>query len=74
MMNARQALEATIREAVDTVSPVEQFVNARKTIADMKQINTKDSTGDILLSTQGMTKARIADDCWSSEVQRQYRG
>ncbi|CBN75988.1 hypothetical protein Esi_0264_0020 [Ectocarpus siliculosus] len=74
MMNARQALEATIREAVDTVSPVEQFVNARKTIADMKQINTKDSTGDILLSTQGMTKARIADDCWSSEAQRQYRG
>ncbi|CAN0464621.1 unnamed protein product [Ectocarpus sp. 12 AP-2014] len=74
MMNARQALEATIREAVDTVSPVEQFVNARKTIADMKQINTKDSTGDILLSTQGMTRARIADDCWSSEAQRQYRG
>ncbi|CAM9168208.1 unnamed protein product [Ectocarpus fasciculatus] len=73
MMNARQALEATIREAVDTVSPVEQFVNARKTIADMKQINTKDSTGDILLSTQGMTKARIAEECWSSEAQRQYR-
>ncbi|CAB1117971.1 unnamed protein product [Ectocarpus sp. CCAP 1310/34] len=52
MMNARQALEATIREAVDTVSPVEQFVNARKTITDMKQINTQDTTGDILLSTQ----------------------
>lgn len=59
MMNTRQALEATIREAVDTVSPVEQFVNARKTIADMKQINTKDSTGDILLSTQVRESAGV---------------
>lgn len=51
-MTVHQALEATIKAATDAVSPLDQFVNARKTIAEMKNINTKDSTGDVLLSTQ----------------------
>lgn len=51
-MNARQALEATIKAAIDVVPPLEQFVSARKTIAEMKKINTKDSTGETLLTTQ----------------------
>ncbi|CAN0114406.1 unnamed protein product [Hapterophycus canaliculatus] len=72
-MNARQALEATIKAAIDVVPPLEQFVSARKTIAEMKEINTKDSTGDTLITTQGMSKARIAEDCWTSEAERQYR-
>eukprot|EP00903_Cladosiphon_okamuranus_P016562 g15279.t1 len=72
-LNVHQALEATIKAAIGVVSPREQFVNARRTIAEMKKINTKDSTGDILLSTQGMTKARIAEECWSSEAGREYR-
>lgn len=52
VMSAHHALEATIKAVIDVVSPLDQFVNARKTIAEMKKINTKDSTGDILLSTQ----------------------
>lgn len=51
-VSLKQALDATLEEVIGTVSPLEQFVNARKTVAEMKQINTKDSTGDILLSTQ----------------------
>lgn len=51
-LNVHQVLEATIKAAIGVVSPREQFVNARNTIAEMKKINTKDSTGDILLSTQ----------------------
>lgn len=51
-MNARQALEATIKEAIGVVPPLEQFVSARETIAEMKRINTKDSTGETLLTTQ----------------------
>lgn len=51
-LNVHQALEATIKAAIGVVSPREQFVNARRTIAEMKKINTKDSTGDILLTTQ----------------------
>lgn len=51
-VSVNQALNATLAEAIGTVSPLEQFVNARKTVAEMKQINTKDSTGDILVSTQ----------------------
>lgn len=51
-INVHQALEATIKAAIGAVSPREQFVNARKTIAEMKSINTRDSTGDILLTTQ----------------------
>lgn len=51
-LNIHQALEATIKAAIGAVSPREQFVNARKTIATMKIINNKDTTGDILLSTQ----------------------
>lgn len=50
--NVHQVLEATIKAAIGVVSPLEQFVNARKTIAEMKKINTKDSAGDILLTTQ----------------------
>ena len=51
-LKVHQVLEATIKAAIGVVSPREQFVNARKTIAEMKKINTKDSTGDILLTTQ----------------------
>ncbi|CAM9822166.1 unnamed protein product, partial [Scytosiphon promiscuus] len=72
-MNARQALEATIKAAIDVVPPLEQFVSARKTIADMKRINTKDSTGETLVTTQGMSKARVAEECWTSEAEREYR-
>ena len=51
-VSLNQALDATLAEVIGTVSPLEQFVNARKTVAEMKMINTKDSTGDILVSTQ----------------------
>lgn len=50
--NVHKALEEVMKAAIGSVSPREQFVNARNTIAEMKQINTKDSTGDILLTTQ----------------------
>lgn len=48
--SVHKALEAALLAAsVDTaVSPQEQFVNARKTIADMKRLNTRDSVGDLL--------------------------
>lgn len=51
-LNLHQALEETMKAAIGVVSPLEQFVQARNTIAEMKKINTKDSTGDILQTTQ----------------------
>lgn len=51
-MNVHQALKATLQTAAGSVTPRTQFVGARKLIAEMKQINTKDSIGDILLTTQ----------------------
>lgn len=51
-MNVHQALEATMKAAIGVVPPLEQFMQARSTIAEMKKINTKDSTGDILQTTQ----------------------
>lgn len=50
--NLDHALEATIKAAIGAVSPRGQFLNARKLITEMKSINTKDSTGDLLLGTQ----------------------
>lgn len=51
-VNIHKALEATLRAAADSVPPLEQFINSRNIITEMKQINTKDSTGGILLNTQ----------------------
>lgn len=50
--SVHKALEAALLAAsVDTaVSPREQFVSARKIIADMKRLNTRDSVGDLLIS------------------------
>lgn len=52
--NIHRALEMALRAANDSRTPRRQFEDARKSIADMKRINTKDSTGELLCSTQVM--------------------
>ncbi len=59
VLNLQQALEETMKAAIGVVSPLEQFVQARNTIAEMKNINTKDSTGDILRTTQVRSPRRV---------------
>ena len=74
-MSLNQALDATLAETIGTVSPLEQFVNARKTVAEMKQINTKDSTGDILLCTQvslSITPQIKTQACFNENINSQY--
>ena len=72
-LNIHQALEATIKAAIGVVSPREQFVNARRTIAEMKKINTKDSTGDMLLTTQ-VSQSQSAFNMTSNVVCVQVEG
>lgn len=67
-MNVRQALKAAINSATGSVTPRGQFASARKLIAELKQINMKDSTRDVLLTTQvrdmaDILNGTIAEQC-----------
>lgn len=69
-MDVHQALEMTLNAAGGSVTPRGQFVNARKIIEDMKQVNTKDSTGDLLVTTQvsQSTRRSVCSVAYNTEL------